>query len=78
MLSKLIKALIEKKLQIPYDRISEKSSEQLDEHIEKTIIHKKLNIAETNAGIVMKRGYVLDLVSIGDINIEIDNFVRTK
>ncbi len=78
MLSKLMKALIERKLQIPYDQIVQKGSEQLDKHIEQNIIRHKLDIAESRAGIVTKRGCILDLVSIDDINVEIDNFVKTR
>ncbi len=78
MISHLMKTLIEKKLKLPYSEIAQKSAEQLDKHIEDNVIQKKLNIAESNAGIVTKRGCILDLISIEDVNVEIDNFVNAK
>jgi hypothetical protein len=78
MISTLMKALIEKKLQIPYDQIIQKGSEQLDKHIEQNVIGQNLTISESSAGLVTKRGFILDLISIDKINIEIDNFVKAK
>ena len=53
-----------------------KGAEKLDEHIEQKIIKDKLTLSESGCRIIHKRGYALGLISIDDINKEIDSFAK--
>ena len=76
MISTLAKQLIEKKLQLNFRQIVEKSAEEMDSHIETKILHKKLEIAESTCGVISRRGYILNMISIDDINSDIDAYLH--
>lgn len=76
MISALVKKIIEGKLALTLEEIESKGAEKLDEHIEQKIIKDKLTLSESGCRIIHKRGYALGLISIDDINKEIDSFAK--
>jgi hypothetical protein len=76
MINALGKKLIEDLLDLPFNKISDYGSEELNDHIEQKVIKSKLTISESNCDIVLKRGYVLSLTSSEEINSQIDSILR--
>lgn len=77
MLSVLAKKIIEEKLNLTLKEIESKGAEKLDEYIEQKIVKGKLKLSESGCRIIHNRGSVLGLISIDDINEEIDSFVKS-
>lgn len=71
-----VEEIIVKKLRLSVEEISAMSSEDLDEHISKTIIKKPLTVGRPGSRLVPDRGSVFRTVSEKKLNRRIDSLLR--